>query len=746
MNELNQKYSKEVTDIVAVSGKYPCMTQTADGKSYVCYQEYKDRHDVIVAGVLTQEKEEFTNGTVISGEGEALKPVCVADGNRVWYAWGENRDQKWGIYYRSYENGVYGEIQCAEEGEALFYPYLYSKNGVVSLLWNRQHSNSAEVVMGTIGESGVENIQVVSSSKEVYRPSYTMTDDGTGYVTYDSFNGKNYDVLVRAYRDGVWSEEKVVSTSKTAWAAQPLVASLKDKVLVCWYDFNHGSDFSYNSSVIFLKGNELVVEEPHCIGRGIDWYEDIAVAENSKGEVVFSYSWGKTKLHVRHYDYKNKWSEPVVFTYDENSFAANQRAFIDEEGTIHLVWQYGNQNGHKPIRNAQVIYTWLKTNEFENYIDTEAEKVSDPFTRPIPAEKSLDRINENETKEWMIKNGYGEKFPIFGDIHGQSGMSDGVGEIDQFFNIAKVWANLDFTALTDHDCYPYWLSESEWEWIRTTSRLFNVEGEMATLLAYEWTPNEYRYDFGHKNIYYRGFEGELFRSGDEGGLTPDRLFASIKKYKAMAFPHHPAASWKLVSAATDWSFHDDSVQRMVEIFSRHAPFEYYGNYSKYTKNNMQIERCSAQDALAKGYHLGFIAGSDSHQMEHGLEGGIIVSFVDKLANETVWDNLYDRFAYGTSGAGILLSFKADNYEMGTIVEKEVGSQVEFKISVLGTDELKVEVLCNNKVIIEKESINRACDFTFAKEVKENEDFYYVRVTQKDEHQAWGSPIWIKGRD
>ena len=42
---------------------------------------------------------------------------------------------------------------------------------------------------------------------------------------------------------------------------------------------------------------------------------------------------------------------------------------------------------------------------------------------------------------------------------------------------------------------------------------------MATLLAYEWTPNEYRYDFGHKNIYYKGFEGEIYRSGDEGGMT-----------------------------------------------------------------------------------------------------------------------------------------------------------------------------------------------------------------------------------
>ena len=31
-----------------------------------------------------------------------------------------------------------------------------------------------------------------------------------------------------------------------------------------------------------------------------------------------------------------------------------------------------------------------------------------------------------------------------------------------------------------------------------------------------------------------------------------------------------------------------------------------------------------------------------------------------------------------------------------------------------------------------------------KEVNEQEDFYYVRVTQEDEHQAWSSPIWVKG--
>ena len=109
------------------------------------------------------------------------------------------------------------------------------------------------------------------------------------------------------------------------------------------------------------------------------------------------------------------------------------------------------------------MYTWLNKDEYDSYVDLEAEKVSDPFTRPIEANKTLDRIDDEEVKTWIKKNGYAGKFPVYGDIHGQSGMSDGVGEIDQYFNSAKVWGKLDFTALTDHDCYPDWLSQSEWE-------------------------------------------------------------------------------------------------------------------------------------------------------------------------------------------------------------------------------------------------------------------------------------------
>lgn len=38
-------------------------------------------------------------------------------------------------------------------------------------------------------------------------------------------------------------------------------------------------------------------------------------------------------------------------------------------------------------------------------------------------------------------------------------------------------------------------------------------------------------------------------------------------------PYHPAADWGHISAATDWNFHEDEVERLAEIMSRHAPYE-----------------------------------------------------------------------------------------------------------------------------------------------------------------------------
>ncbi len=403
MNLLNQKYSKEVSDIIKSSAQYPSLTKAEDGTMYVCYQEYKDGHDCIVAGVLNQEKDTFSEVERISGEGEALKPVCVSSGNQIWYAWGECRNQVWEFTIEAMKMECMVKFTVRKREKPCFIHVCMQKMELYICYGIVNPAMRVKLFYQRLMKKVFMMYRWFPLQKETYRPSICITEDHTIYVAYDSFNGTTYDVIVRACKDQVWTEEKVVNTSKTAWATQPLLASLKDKALVCWYDFNHGSDFSYHSAVVFEKDGKANVEESCCFARGIDWYEDIAISSNAKGEVAFSYSWGKTKLHARHYDYENKWSDPVVFTYDENSFASNQRVLIDEDGTIHLAWQYGNQNGHKPIRNAKVVYTWLNKDEYDSYVDLEAEKVSDPFTRPIEANKTLDRIDDEEVKTWIKK-------------------------------------------------------------------------------------------------------------------------------------------------------------------------------------------------------------------------------------------------------------------------------------------------------------------------------------------------------
>ena len=210
----------------------------------------------------------------------------------------------------------------------------------------------------------------------------------------------------------------------------------------------------------------------------------------------------------------------------------------------------------------------------------------------------------------------------------------------------------------------------------------------------------------------------------------------------MCIPHHPAADWGMVSAATDWSFHDDQVERLAEIYSRHAPYEDFESRSKYTKNIKKFPRRSVQDALARGYRMGFTAGSDSHQMEHGVEGGIVAIYTPTHDRAGIWDAMYDRRTYGTTGARILLFFKAEGQPMGSEIKVPEGKPVQFEISVLGTKTVKVELLKNNQVIQTWEPGSDACDVTWADNDRSASDYYYVRVTQPDEHMAWSSPIWV----
>ncbi len=724
------------TDIWNESAQYPDVTVNHNNETYVVWQKYLDHEEEII---FAQIKDNEVLGKVtISGKGLALRPSMHTFKDVIYVAWSEFYDEEWHLCIRDFKDGTFGQTKIIETAEALFYPSMKDDGENPVVVYNNQGIGYSNVVIATLGFEVSK--EVVNVSKKAYRPCFDHDGNGNLFVAYDRYNGENYDVMVRVKINGTWGEEIKLSNNDI-YCTHPVMVSLPDRVTVAWYENGDNCYFNNNVRDVMVVNGEVVCSTITMLVENRNWYNNIDLTVNDAGIVVCTYTWGKYNaiIKVREDDV---WSDPIVITFNDGRCAVRPKIALDNNNVLHYIWQFGNRNGHEH-RFAEIIYNEVSLENARKFYDHEIENTVDQFIQPIETDKKLDAHPRDVVKTWLNKNGYNDLIVNFGDIHGQSNLSDALGEIDQYYHYAKKDAKMDFCALTDHDNYPDIATDSEWEWNRTTRNLFNGEEDFAVLLAYEWTSNEYNHDFGHKNVYYPSSKGGLYRSTEPEGNTPYTLFESIKKDGGQCIPHHPAADWGLVSAATDWDYVDDEAQRLVEIFSRHADFEKYENTSRFTKNIKKKLRCCVQDALERNIRVGIIAGSDSHQMEHGIEGGIMAAFIPDLTSENVYNAMYNRFVYGTSGARILLSFKINEHRMGEELLVPKATPVFGEVSVLAVDKIRsVIVYKNNEIFVEKTVDGNALDFTFEDTNRSETDTYYVRVEQIDDHLAWSSPIWV----
>jgi len=352
---------------------------------------------------------------------------------------------------------------------------------------------------------------------------------------------------------------------------------------------------------------------------------------------------------------------------------------------------------------------------------------------------------------------------FFGDIHTHSGETHvdtccGLGSIDENYIYARDVSNIDVYSLTDHDWqirdeedFRFWLEKSD---------EYNKNGEFVTIPGYEWTSLKY----GHRNVYYADTKNCPFIKSslkcnviDESNITPFELWRELKKScaKAITIPHHPNVGFFPV----DWFYINEEFDRLVEIYSSWGNSEYYGApYSGYACD--RVKGLSVQDVLAKGYKLGIIASSDGHDgcpghaqwsnkqphIRHHLGSGLIGILANELTREAVFEAMYKRRCYATTGVRIILDFRVNGNIMGSeilVKSKKVPQKIEIR--VIGTVQIeRVEVLKNNKIIYKEEISEKEIIINFIDRTPlEKNNFYYVRVTQKDLEMAWSSPIWIR---
>lgn len=367
----------------------------------------------------------------------------------------------------------------------------------------------------------------------------------------------------------------------------------------------------------------------------------------------------------------------------------------------------------------------------------------------------------------------------WGYIHGHTSKSDGViGVHDYFRNLRK--AGLDFGTSTEHD-HQWETTAADFQEIKLLVGRSSKPGEFMSLFGYEY--GTWYSGYGDICTYYLDDDIPLFRSDVNKYNSTPKLIKNLKEYagKVMMVAHHTA----LRPGYRDWNYFNNDLERLVEIYSTWGNQEYsfkegnplpprykffaQGPYAKKRGPILEKPHCFVQDALAKGYKLGFTAGGDDHygvypsgmmDPDDGLyPTGIMAVWAPALTKEALWNALYNRHCYGSTGPRIIVEFSLDGHVMGAIVSlserPELNQERSFQFNLISPELIRhVEIIRNNELLLAKQVNSNQIDYNFTddslfdeialKHAKEQERFvfYYLRIFLTGDNMAWSSPIWL----
>lgn len=163
---------------------------------------------------------------------------------------------------------------------------------------------------------------------------------------------------------------------------------------------------------------------------------------------------------------------------------------------------------------------------------------------------------------------------------------------------------------------------------------------------------------------------------------------------------------------------------------------------------------SVQTALLRGHRLGFVGGTDNHTgwptrlADQRGYGGLTAIQAPALEDKALFDALYRRRCYATSGARIVADATLNGQPIGSQLRQAPGAPRNFEIRIHATAPLAaVQILSFGVVLADLPVEPDTLDFTGAwsddRPGRPLQDvYYYVRARQTDGHCVWLSPWWV----
>lgn len=310
------------------------------------------------------------------------------------------------------------------------------------------------------------------------------------------------------------------------------------------------------------------------------------------------------------------------------------------------------------------------------------------------------RIDDVRSNPVRVRSARPERLTLWGEIHGHTLLSDGRGTVDDYYNYARQIAGLDVCAVTDHD---FMLSDAAWSLSKAATNAHNQPGRFVTLQAFEWS--------GQHNV---GGDRNVYFADDDPPIVRSRSFYDYRNTQTY---HGTAPQVNHVEDLFNWlsehcspgtvfvaahfggrpankQWHRPELERLVEAFSEHKRSEHWANTFRAGRRLGVI--AGGDDHIGRPGN-GFLAYSDKGDRESfGL--GLVGIQAEEFTREGVFDALYHRRVYATTGARMLVNLTVNGSPMGSQDVICTGPPV-LGIDVQGTAELAVVQIVRDMQIV-----------------------------------------------
>ena len=250
----------------------------------------------------------------------------------------------------------------------------------------------------------------------------------------------------------------------------------------------------------------------------------------------------------------------------------------------------------------------------------------------------------------------------WGDLHGQSGETVGVGTARNYFEFAR---NLSFLDVTSHQGNDFQIKAAFWSHLNDLTAEYDEPGRFVAFPGYEWSGNTSV--GGDHNVFFR-HEGRAIRRSSHA-LLEERsdmhndandlkaLYAALQEEDCVLYAHVGGRYANIAYA------HDPRLETALELHSAWGSFEWM-----------------LTDSFKLGYRCGVVCNSDGHKGRPGASypgaatfgsyGGLTCFLTDRLDRDSIFEAMRRRHHYGTTGSRIHVDVRASLPKAGTLYERD----------------------------------------------------------------------------